>query len=88
MKLKHIKHYEDYREALTKWRNTTPSTIRSNTDGSYTVEWETACNTYTDLMREYLLDIKLNNDLPQEQIDALAYADGAIKTLLDMGIIK
>jgi hypothetical protein len=52
------------------------------------VEWETTCNTYTDLMREYLLDIKLNNDLPQEQIDALAYADGAIKTLLDMGVIK
>ena len=88
MKVKHIKNYEDYREALTKWRNTTPSTIHSNTDGSYIVEWETTCNTYTDLMREYLLDIKLNNDLPQEQIDALAYADSAIKTLVDMGIIK
>ena len=88
MTIKHSKHYEDYREALEKWRKTTPSTIHSNTDGSYIVEWETTCHTHTDLMREYLLDIKLYNDLPQEQIDALAYADSAIKTLVDMGIIK
>lgn len=88
MTIKHTKHYEDYREALTQWRNTSPSTIHSNTDGSYTVEWETRCNNHSDLMRAYLLDIKLLNDLSQEQLDALSYADSAIKTLVDMGIIK
>ena len=88
MIIKHSKHYEDYREALEKWRKTTPSTIHSNIDGSYTVEWETRCNNHSDLMRAYLLDIKLLNDLSQEQLDALAYADSAIKTLVDMGIIK
>ena len=88
MTIKHSKHYEDYREALEKWRKTTPSTIHSNTDGSYTVEWETRCNNHSELMREYLLDIQLYNDLPQEQLHALAYADSAIKTLVDMGMIK
>lgn len=88
MTIKHSKHYEEYREALEKWRKTTPSTIHSNIDGSYTVEWETRCNNHSDLMRAYLLDIKLLNDLSQEQLDALSYADSAIKTLVDMDIIK
>lgn len=88
MKIKHVKQYDDYREALEKWRKTTPSTIHSNVDGSYTVEWTVTCNGTSDLMREYLLDINMQNDLPQEQIDALSFADGAIKTLVDMGIIK
>lgn len=88
MKVKHIKHYEDYREALQQWRIHTPSTIHSHPNGTYTVEWVTTCNNSTDLMREYLLDIKLHNDLPQEQIDALDFADSAIKTLIDMGVIK
>jgi hypothetical protein len=88
MTVKHMTHYEDYREALEQWRKNTPSTIHSLLDGTYTVEWETTCNSTTDLMREYLSDIKNDNDLPQEQIDALAFADSAIKTLIDMGVIK
>lgn len=88
MKVKHIRHYEDYREALAQWKRTTPSTIHSDTNGIYVVEWETTCNSTPDIMREFLLDIKLHNDLPQEQIDALDYADSAIKTLIDMGVIE
>lgn len=88
MKIKHVIHHEDYRDALAQWRRHTPATIHSHTDGTYIVEWETKCDGASDLMREYLLDIKLHNDLPQEQIDALEFADSAIKTLLDMEIIK
>lgn len=88
MTVKHIRHYEDYREALAEWRRNTPATIHSHTNGVYVVEWETTVNTGSDLMREYLLDIRNDNDLPQEQIDALDFADSAIKTLIDMGMIK
>ena len=88
MKVKHIKHYDNYNEALRQWRINTPSTLHSHIDGTYVVEWETICNSTPDLMREYLLGIKLQNQLPQEQIDALEYADSAIKTLQDMEIIK
>lgn len=88
MTVKHIRHYEDYREALAQWRCSTPSTITSHTNGTYVVEWETTCNGSSDLMREYLLDIKNECNLTLEQIDALDYADSAIKTLVDMGVIK
>lgn len=88
MKIKQIKHHEDYREALQQWRRHTPATIHSCSDGTYLVEWEAQCNSTSDLMREYLLGIKLQNDLPQEQIDALEFADSAIKTLVDMGVIE
>ena len=88
MKLKHIKYFEDYREALECWRRTTPSTIHSCTQGVYIVEWESECNENAQMIRERLFDIKVDYNLSNEQLDALAFADSAIKTLLDMGIIK
>lgn len=88
MKIKQTKHYEDYREAILQWNSHKPSLIHYHEDGTFTVEWIAECNNTPDLMREFLLAIKLQNDLPQEQIDALAYADSAIKTLVDMEILQ
>lgn len=54
----------------------------------YIVELVRETKSTTDLMRHILVDIKLNHDLIEEEIDALDFADTAIKTLQDMEIIK
>lgn len=77
--------FENFRK-FTKYGTTNVS--YNFTTGEYIVELVREAKSSTDLMRQGLVDIKLNYDLTPEEIDALDYADSAIKTLIDMGIIK
>ena len=53
----------------------------------YDVEVIVKCETESEQHRIILKQIFLNTAAPEEQ-DALAYADSAIKTLVDMGVLK
>lgn len=92
MKHKRIFKTNDYREAFEKFRKFKEYGISSITcddnAGEYIVELMCESHTVPDMMRQFLVDIKLNQDLCDEEIDALAYADSAIKTLVDMGVIE
>lgn len=55
----------------------------------YTIELERDVESEADFMRAMLVGIRLNEAiLTTEELDALAYADSAIKTLKDMGVIE
>lgn len=92
MKNRTIFKTKDYHEANEKFRKFkeygSASSLYDFTTGEYTVELVREAKSSTELMRQGLVDIKLNYDLTPEEIDALDYADSAIKTLIDMGIIK
>ena len=51
------------------------------------VEVVVTCETEAEQHRLILKQLFLNTAAPEEQ-DALSYADGAIKTLIDMGVLK
>lgn len=93
-RMKHKRTFKtnDYREALEKFRkfkeHGTASVTRDNNAGEYVVELTSETHSVSDMMRQFLVDIKLNHDLCVEELDALDYADSAIKTLVDMGVIK
>lgn len=82
----------DYCEAIEKFRKFkeygTSCIGCDHITGEYTVELVYETHSVADMMRQFLVDIKLNHDLCDEEIDALAYADSAIKTLVDMGVIE
>lgn len=92
--MKHKRTFKtyDYREALEKFRKFKEygiaSVICDHNTKEYKVEFACETKTVSDMMRQFLVDIKLNYDLIDEEIDALDYADSAIKTLIDMGVIK
>ena len=92
MKHKRIFKTPDYREACEKFAKCkdlgTAYITYDYPTKEYTVELTRETKTVADMMRQFLLDIKLNHDLIEEEIDALDYADSAIKTLQDMEIIK
>lgn len=92
MKNKTIFKTHDHCEAIEKFKKfkeygTTYITY-DYTTREYIVELVREVNSTTDLMRQGLVDIKLNYDLTVEETDALDFADSAIKTLIDMGVIK
>lgn len=94
MKIRIKKHTPDYREAQMwlasmKEKGTTYLTYDYTTK-SYTLEADIIVENEADMMRAFLLSIKenLEDQLAQEELDALAYADSAIKTLSDMGVLK
>ena len=82
----------DYREAFEKFKKFkeygTAYITYDYPTKEYIVELVREANSAAELMRQGLVDIKLNYDLTQEEIDALDYADSAIKTLIEMEIIK
>lgn len=92
MKNKTIFKTHDYCEALEKFRNFkdygTASVICDHLAKEYIVELVRETRSSTELMRQLLVDIKLNHDLTLEETDALDFADSAIKTLIDMGVIE
>lgn len=92
MKNRTIFKTHDYREANEKFRKFaeygTTNTTYDNTTQEYIIELIREAKSSTDLMRQGLVDIKLNYNLTPDEIDALDYADSAIKTLIDMGVIK
>lgn len=92
MKHKTLFRTHDYREAcekFTKFKELGTAYITYDyTTQEYIVELVREVKSSTDLMRQILVDIKLNHDLIEEEIDALDFADSAIKTLQDMEIIK
>ncbi len=85
----------DYREAMqlfslhrSQGSKVTCNTIADNTF-DYTVTWYTECNSTPSLMRQLIANIYHgHSDLPLEELDALVYAEQAIKTLEDMGVLK
>lgn len=81
----------DYREAFEKFKKfkeygTAHITYDYHTK-EYIVELVREADSATELMRQGLVDIKLNYDLTPEELDALDFADSAIKTLIDMEVI-
>lgn len=92
MKHKTIFRTHDYREACEKFKKFKEYGTAYITYDYPTREYivELVCETHstTDMMRQFLVDIKLNHDLVGEELDALEFADSAIKTLVDMGVIE
>jgi hypothetical protein len=92
MKHKTLFRTHDYREACEKFtkfkEHGTAYITYDYPTNEYIVELVREVKSSTDLMRQILVDIKLNHDLIEEEIDALNFADSAIKTLQDMEIIK
>lgn len=83
----------DYREAQElfsqfKAKGTTYLTYDYTTK-DYLIECNQEASTYSEVMRIVLSDIaqRFSDQLNTEEKDALVYADGAIKTLIDMGEI-
>ena len=92
MKFKTKYHYNDYREACEKFSEckklgTTYMKYDYRTQ-EYTIELVRESQSESEFMRILLSDIKSDYDLSTEELDALAYADSAIKTLVDMGVLK
>jgi hypothetical protein len=54
---------------------------------TYKIELEKECNTEAEQYRWVLQQMFLNS-YTEEEKDALSYADSAIKTLIDMGVLK
>lgn len=81
----------DYREAFEKFKKFkeygTAHITYDYPTKEYIVELVRVAKSASDLMRQGLVDIKLNYDLTAEEIDALDFADSAIKTLVDMEVI-
>lgn len=81
----------DYREAFEKFKkfkeHGTAYITYDYPTKEYIVELVREAKSVADLMRQGLVDIKLNYDLTAEEIDALDFADSSIKTLVDMGVI-
>ena len=92
MKHKSIFKTHDYREAQEKFKKCkeygTTYITYDYTTREYTVELTRETKTVSDMMRQFLVDIKLNHDLTAEETDALDFADSAIKTLQDMEVIE
>lgn len=92
MKNRTIFKTHDCNEAIEKFQKFkdygSASSLYDFTTGEYIVELVREAKSSTDLMRQALVDIKLNYDLTDDEIDALAFADSAIKTLIDMEIIE
>ena len=92
MKNKTIFKTHDYCKALEKFRMFkdygTASVTCDHSAKEYIVELVREAHSSTELMRQLLVDIKLNYDLTLEETDALDFADSAIKTLVDMGVLK
>ena len=87
-------HTFDYREAQEKFskfktKGTTYQTYDFKTH-EYTIEVKIEISSKSDLMRTYLSNLYENvKDIAaQEELDALEYADSAIKTLVDMGVLE
>lgn len=82
----------DYREAFEKFKKFkeygTAYITYDYPTKEYIVELIREAGSATELMRQGLVDIKLNYDLTPEELDALDFADSAIKTLIEMEIIK
>ena len=92
MLLKVKRKYVDYRQAQEEFHKACEHgraylTFDFSTQ-TYELEYTAKINKTAELMRNLLFDIYVQNDLPDEQADALAYADSAIKTLVDMGVLK
>lgn len=91
MKHKRIFKTPDYREACEKFtkfkEHGTAYITYDYLTKEYIVELTRETKTVAEMMRQFLLDIKLNYDLCDEELDALNYADSAIKTLEDMGVL-
>jgi len=92
MKHKTIFRTHDYREACEKFKkfkeHGTAYITYDYPTKEYIVELVRETKSVSDMMRQFLVDIKLNHDLIEEELDALEYADSAIKTLQDMGVIE
>lgn len=92
MKVKFKQDYTDYREAHEAFHKActkgTAYLTYSYTTKTYTLETFKEVHGTPNLMREMLAHIYIENNLPEEQVDALVYAESAIKTLADMGVIK
>lgn len=92
MKIK-LKHTTcDYREALefaTKYSTLgdTITTYHKETN-DFIIECIAEVTSHVEHMRKLLTIIKVEHDLTPEELDALAFADSAIKTLVDMGVIE
>lgn len=54
---------------------------------TYTVEIQSECETEAQIHRAVLLNMYYNVET-EEEATALSYADSAIKTLIDMGVLK
>ena len=81
----------DYREAQElfakfKQQGTTYQTYDYSSK-TYTIELEKECKTEAEQHRLVLQQMFLNSHIEEEK-DALSYADAAIKTLIDMGVLK
>ena len=89
MKIKIKRTTPDYREAcqlFTDFKAKGTAYISYDyTSKLYTIECWQESKSESEFYRIILSNIE--TDTPEEQ-DALAYADGAIKTLVDMGVIK
>ena len=55
---------------------------------NYVVSWLNDCHTESERNRQFLANIYHSYDLPIEELDALCYAEQAIKTLVDMGVLE
>lgn len=92
MKVRFKQEYTDYREAHEAFRKAcekgTAYLIYDFPTKTWTLETFKEVHGTPNLMREMLAHIYIENDLPHEQADALAYADSAIKTLIDMGVLQ
>ncbi len=92
MKHKTIFKTHDYREACEKFtkfkEHGTAYITYDYPTNEYIVELVRETKSVSDMMRAFLVDIKFNHDLITEELDALDYADSAIKTLQDMGVLK
>ena len=92
MKFKTKYRYHNYVEASEKFieckkLGATNMTYDYPTQ-EYIIELVREVHSEPEFMRFLLSDIKLDYELSADEIDALAYADSAIKTLQDMGVIK
>ena len=91
MKVKIIKRTPDYREACQLFsefskKGTTYSTYDFTTK-EYTVELVQDAHTDSEIHRLTLLNMYYNTDSIEELL-AITYADSAIKTLVDMGVLE
>lgn len=92
MKVKSKYKVHDYEEAVKKFAEckklgTSYMTYDYPTH-EYTIELEQESKSEAEFMRTILMGIKIMNSWSTEELDALAYADSAIKTLVDMGVLE
>ena len=92
MKVHHKHTTSDYREAhevFSKFASIGTAYLTYDyPTHEYIVELTQIAHGTSDLMRATLAGMWATLDLNDEERDALAYADTAIKTLIDMGVIK